>query len=69
MHHHLKVFMPLWLILFLLTTYGYAIPVVAHTYGLICRAQGTVESSQRENPTFGLVMVQELGPLPLGLMF
>ena len=38
MHHHLQVFMSLRLILFLLTTYGYMIPVVAHTYGLICKA-------------------------------
>ena len=38
MHHHLQVFMSLKLILFLLTTNGYTIPVVAHTYGLICRA-------------------------------
>ena len=30
--------------------------------------QGTVESSQRESPTFGSVMVQELQLLPLGLM-
>ena len=44
----------------MVNTVGYVIPVVAHTYGLICRAQGTVESSQRESPTFGLVMVQEL---------
>ena len=69
MHHLLQVFMSLRLILFLLTTYGYAIPVLAHTYGLICRAQGIVESSQRESPTFGLVIVQELRLLPLGLMF
>ena len=61
--------MSLRLILFFLTTYGFEIPVVAHTYGLICRAQGTVESSQRESSTFELVMVQELQLLPLGLMF
>ena len=61
--------MSLRLILFFLTTYGYAIPVVAHTYGLICRARGIVGSSQGESPTFGLVMVQELRLLPLGLMF
>ena len=47
----------------------YAIPVVAHTYGLICRAQGTVGSSQRESPTFGLVIVKELRLLPIRLMF
>ena len=61
--------MSLRLILLLLTTYGYAIPVVVHTYGLICRAQGTIGSSQKESQTFGLVMVQDLQLLPLGLMF
>ena len=69
MHHLLQVFMSLRLILFLFTTYGYVIPVVAHTYSLICRAQGTIESSQRESPTFRLVMVQELQLFPLGLIF
>ena len=39
MHHHLQVFMSLRLIWFLLTTLRYVIPVVAHTYGLICRAK------------------------------
>ena len=38
MLHHVHVFMSLRLILFLVTTYGYMISVVAHTYGLICRA-------------------------------
>ena len=61
--------MSLRLILFLSTTYRYVIPVVAHTYGLIYRAQGIVKSSQRESTTFRLVMVQELLLLPLGLMF
>ena len=37
MHHHLQVFFSLRLILFFLTTYGYMILVVAHTYGMICR--------------------------------
>ena len=69
MHHLLQVFMSLQLILFLLTTYGYTIPVMAHTYGLICRALETVESLQRESPTYRAVMVQELRLLPLGLMF
>ena len=69
MHHHLQVFVSLRLILFLLTTYGYAILVMAHTYGLIYRAQGMVGSLQRESLTFGLVMVQDLRLLPLGLMF
>ena len=44
--------MPLRLIIFLLTTYGYIILVVIHTNGLICRAQGTVGSLQRESLTF-----------------
>ena len=57
------------LILFLMATFGYWIPVVAHTYVLICRALETAGSSQRESPTFGWVMVQELWLLPLGLMF
>ena len=69
MHHHLQVFMSLRLILFLITTYGYVIQIVAHTYALIFRAQGIVGSSQRESPTFGLVMVKVLRLLPLGLMF
>ena len=38
MFHLLDAFMSLRLILFLLTTYEYMILVVAHTYGLICRA-------------------------------
>ena len=38
MLHHLHVFMSLRLILFLLITLWYVIPIVAHTYGLICRA-------------------------------
>ena len=58
--------MSLRLILFLLTTYGYAILIVAHTYGLICMAQGIVGSSQRDSLTFGLVMVQELRLFPFG---
>ena len=69
MLHHLQLFMSLRLILFLLTTYGYMIPVVAHTYGLICRASGAVGSSQRESPTFEWEMVQELQLLLYGLMF
>ena len=42
---------------------------MAHTYGLICRALKTVASLQRESPTYGAVMVQELPLFPLGLMF
>ena len=38
MFHRLQVIMSLRLILFLMTTYGYKIPIVAHTYALICRA-------------------------------
>ena len=49
--------------------FGYWIPVVAHTYAMICRALGTIGSSQRESPTFELEMVQELRLLLLGLMF
>ena len=41
----------------------------SHIYVLICRALGTAGSSQRESPTFGWVMVQELWLFPLGLMF
>ena len=69
MLHLLQVFMSLRLILFLLTTYRYMIPVVAHTYGLICRASRTVESSQRESLTFKWAMVQDLQLLLYGLMF
>ena len=69
MHQHLHVFMSLKLILFLMETFGYWIPIVAHTYVMICRALGTVGSSQRESPTFMFVMVQELQLLLLGLIF
>ena len=69
MHQHLKVFMSLKLILFLMATFGYWIPVVAHTYALICRALETAGNSQRESPNFGWVMVQELQLLPSELMF
>ena len=51
--------MSLKLILFLMATFRYWIPVVAHTYAMICRALGIVGSSQRESSTFELVMVQE----------
>ena len=61
--------MSLKLILFLMATFGYWISVVAQTYVMICRALETVGSSQRESPTFELVMVQELRLLLLGLMF
>ena len=67
MLHHLQVFLSLRLILFLLTTYGYMIPVVAHTYGLICKALRTVGSSQ--SSTFKWAMVQELQLFLYGLMF
>ena len=45
------------------------IAIVAHTYVPRYRALETAKSSQRESPTFGWVMVQELRLLPLGLMF
>ena len=61
--------MSLKLILFLVTTYRYMIPVVAHTYGLICKAQGIVRRSLRESPTFKWEMVQELQLLLYGLKF
>ena len=61
--------MSLRLILFLLTTYGYIISVVAHTYKLICKAQGTVERSQWGSQTFEWAMVKELQLLLYGLMF
>ena len=61
--------MSLRLILFLLTTLRYMILVVAHTYGLICRALGIVGSSQRKSPTFKCAMVQEFQLLLYGLMF
>ena len=69
MHHHLQVFMSLKLILFLLSTNGYTIPVMAHRYGLICKAQGIVGSSQRESPTNEWEMMQELQLLLNGLIF
>ena len=69
MHKHLQVSMSLKLTLFLMATFGYWISIVAHTYVLICRALETAGSSQRDSPTFGWVMVQELQLLPLGLIF
>ena len=57
MFHLLQVFMSLRLILILLTTYGYMIPVVAHTYELISMAQGIVGSSPRESLTSEWAMV------------
>ena len=69
MHQHLKVFMSLKLILFLMATFGYWIPVVAHTYVMISRTLKRVGSSQRESPNFEWVMVHELRLLLLGLMF
>ena len=69
MFHLLQVFLSLRLLLFLLTTYGYVIPVVAHTYGSICRAYGTIEISQRENQSIEWATVQELQLLLHGLMF
>ena len=69
MLHLIQVFMSLRLILFLLITYRYMIPVVAHTFGLICKASGKVESSQREILTFEWAMLQDLQLLLYGLMF
>ena len=48
MHHHFQVFMSLRLILFLLTTYGYMILVVAHIYGLICRVRNSRKLTKGE---------------------
>ena len=69
MPQHLEVFISLNLILFLMATFGYWIPVVAHTYVLKCMALETVGNSKREIPTFEWVMVQELQLLPSELMF
>ena len=60
MHQHLQVFMSLKLILFLMETFGYWIPVVAHTYAMICKALGIIGSLKRESPIFELTIVQEL---------